>query len=173
MATYSSILAWRITWTEDPGGLQSMSSQRIRHNWMRNWTERIYQNTYTGFPGGTVVKNLLANAGDTRDTGFHPWVRKVSWSRKWQLTPVFLPGKFHAQRILVGYSPWGLKELVGHDWVHTYTLFFFFLEKWLLHLDWSHCILHRVRLQYHQHIIAPEGKATTNMYSSFNPTLRA
>ena len=32
MATYSSILAWRIPWTEKPGGLQSMGSQRARHN---------------------------------------------------------------------------------------------------------------------------------------------
>ena len=32
-ATHSSILAWRISWTEDPGGLQSMGSQRVRHNW--------------------------------------------------------------------------------------------------------------------------------------------
>jgi len=32
MATHSSILAWRIPWTEEPGGLQSMGSQRIRHN---------------------------------------------------------------------------------------------------------------------------------------------
>ena len=33
MATHSSILAWRIPWTEDPGGLQSMGSQRVRHDW--------------------------------------------------------------------------------------------------------------------------------------------
>ena len=32
MATHSSILAWRIPWTEDPGGLQSMGSQRVRHD---------------------------------------------------------------------------------------------------------------------------------------------
>ena len=32
MATHSSILAWRIPWTEEPGGLQSMVSQRVRHN---------------------------------------------------------------------------------------------------------------------------------------------
>ena len=32
MATHSSILAWRISWTEDPGGLQSLGSQRVRHN---------------------------------------------------------------------------------------------------------------------------------------------
>ena len=43
--------------------------------------------------------------------GFDPWVRKILWSRKWQPTPVNLPGKFHGQRTLVGYSPWGHKEL--------------------------------------------------------------
>ena len=32
MATHSSILAWRIPWTEEPGRLQSMGSQRVRHN---------------------------------------------------------------------------------------------------------------------------------------------
>ena len=35
---------------------------------------------------------------------------KIPWSRKWQLTPVFSPGKFHGQRSLAGYSPWGPKE---------------------------------------------------------------
>ena len=33
MATQSSVLAWRIPWTEEPGGLQSIGSQRLRHNW--------------------------------------------------------------------------------------------------------------------------------------------
>ena len=33
MATHSSILAWRTPWTEEPGGLQSMGSQRVRHDW--------------------------------------------------------------------------------------------------------------------------------------------
>ena len=36
MATYSSILAWRIPWTEDPGGPQSMGSQRVEHDWVTN-----------------------------------------------------------------------------------------------------------------------------------------
>ena len=41
-----------------------------------------------------------------RRGGFDPWVRKIPWRRKWQHTPVFLPGKFHGQRrSLVGYSP--------------------------------------------------------------------
>ena len=42
---------------------------------------------------------------------FDPWVRKISWRRKWQLTPVFLPGESHGQRSLAVYSPWGPKEL--------------------------------------------------------------
>ena len=35
---------------------------------------------------------------------FDPWVRKIPWRRKWHHTPVFLPGKFHGQRSLAGYS---------------------------------------------------------------------
>ena len=60
---------------------------------------------------GSAVKNLPANA---RDVGFDPWVKKISWRRKWQPTPGFLPGKSHGQRSLVAYSPWGHKR-VGHD----------------------------------------------------------
>ena len=50
------------------------------------------------------------------------WVRKIPWKRKQQPTSVFLPGKFHGQRRLAGYSPWGCKELDRlSNWVHTYT----------------------------------------------------
>ena len=38
--------------------------------------------------------------------GFSPWVGKIPWGRKWQSTPVFLPGKSLRQRSLAGYSPW-------------------------------------------------------------------
>ena len=41
------------------------------------------------------------------------------WRRKWQPTPVLLPGKFHGQRSLVGYGPWG--HTVGHDWATEHT----------------------------------------------------
>ena len=41
---------------------------------------------------------------------FDPWVRKIPWRRKWQPTPVFLPGKSRGQRSLVGYSPQGCNE---------------------------------------------------------------
>ena len=44
-----------------------------------------------------------------RRPGFDPWVNKVPWRREWQPTLVFLPGEIHAQRSLVGYSPWGHK----------------------------------------------------------------
>ena len=45
-----------------------------------------------------------------RRRGFDPWVRKAPWRRKWQPTPVFLPGESHRERNLVGYSPQGHKE---------------------------------------------------------------
>ena len=42
---------------------------------------------------------------------FDPWVGKMPWRKKWQSTPVFLPGKSSGKRTLVGYSPQGRKEL--------------------------------------------------------------
>ena len=48
-----------------------------------------------------------------RRHGFYPWVGKIPWRRKWQRTPVFLPGESHGQRSLTDYSPWGPR--VGHD----------------------------------------------------------
>ena len=59
---------------------------------------------------------------------FDPWVEKILWRRKWQPTTVFLLGKSHGQRSLVGYSPWGCKEsdttgqLHTHTHTHTYTV---------------------------------------------------
>ena len=48
------------------------------------------------------VKNLPTNAGDV---GLIPGSGRISWSRKWKPIPIFLPGKSHRQRSLVGYSP--------------------------------------------------------------------
>ena len=51
MATHSSILAWRIPWTEKPGGLQSMGSQRIRHDWATNTHAHTHTNSiYVSIP---------------------------------------------------------------------------------------------------------------------------
>ena len=60
------------------------------------------------------MKNLPAHLGDAGEAGFDSWVRKIPWSRKGQPTPVCLLGKFHGQRGLVSYSPWGCKR-VRHD----------------------------------------------------------
>ena len=93
-----------------------------------------------------------------RRPGFSPQVGKVPWSRDWLHTPVFLPGEFHGQRSMAGYSPWGRKELdmteqltvsslstfsqrdVGHSWgqeiphfgkifYHDIYIIDYFLEK--------------------------------------------
>ena len=60
-----------------------------------------------GFPSGSEGKESASNEGDMGlIPGSDPWVRKIPWRREWQPTPVFLPGKVHGQRSLVGYSPW-------------------------------------------------------------------
>ena len=55
-------------------------------------------------------KRMPCQCRRCKKCGFDPWVRKAPWSRKWQPTPVFLPGKFHGQRSLAGYNPWCHKE---------------------------------------------------------------
>ena len=73
MAPHSSTLAWKIPWTEEPGGLPSMGSQRVRPDWATSLS--LFTFTH--------------------------------WRRKWQPTPMFLPGESHGWRSLVGCSPWG------------------------------------------------------------------
>ena len=85
-----------------------------------------------GFPGGSVVKNLSANAADT---SFNPWVGKIPWRRKWQPTPVFLPGKSHEQRSLADYNPWGCKR-VRHSLVTKTTTQSLWVRSWVW-LTWS------------------------------------
>ena len=58
---------------------------------------------------------------DTRHR-FDPWVRKIPWRRKWQPTPVFLPGKSHGQRSLAGCHPWSQKESDTTEHTHTHIL---------------------------------------------------
>ena len=68
---------------------------------------RVYNRE--GFPDGSVAKKC----------GFSPWVGKILWRRRWQPTPVFLPGKSHGQRSLEGYSPWGWKESYMTELLNT------------------------------------------------------
>ena len=55
-----------------------------------------------------MLKNLPVNAGDV---GLIPGLGRFPYRREWQLTPASLPRKSHGQKSLVGYSPWGHKEL--------------------------------------------------------------
>ena len=68
MAPHSSTLAWRIPWMEEPGGLQSMGSLRVGHDWLTSLSLFTF----------------------------------MHWRRKWQPTPVFLPGESQGQRSLLG-----------------------------------------------------------------------
>ena len=73
--------------------------------------------TTLGFPGGVASKEPACHCRRHKGTRFDPWVGKVPWRRKWQPTPVFLPGEFHGQLSLADHR-------VGHNWVtltHTHT----------------------------------------------------
>ena len=59
----------------------------------------------------SLVAQMVKNLPPMQETWFDPWVRKIPLRRDWQAAPVFLPGEFHGQRSLVGYSSLGLKEL--------------------------------------------------------------
>ena len=76
MAPHSSTLAWKTPWTEEPGGLQSMGSLGVEHDWATS----LWLFTF------------------------------MHWSRKWQPTPVFLPGESNGQRRLLGCCLWGRTE---------------------------------------------------------------
>ena len=76
MAPHSSTLAWKIPWMEEPGGLQSMGSHRVGHDWATSLSLFTF----------------------------------MHWRRKWQPTPVFLPGESQGQRSLVGCHLWGRTE---------------------------------------------------------------
>ena len=84
MATHSSILAWKISWTEEPGGLQSMGSQRVGHGWATN--------TYSGQTDWVGRGSAsLSQVGRERPGG----------------SPMCLS---LGQKSLVVCSPWGHKE---------------------------------------------------------------
>ena len=63
-----------------------------------------------GFPGGASGNEPTCQCRRCKRHGLDPWVGKIPRKRQWQPTLVFLPGEFHGQRSLVGYSPWCCKE---------------------------------------------------------------
>ena len=58
---------------------------------------RIYR---MGFPGGASGKEPIYQFRGHKRCGFDPWLGEIPWRRKWQTTPVFLPGESHGQRSL-------------------------------------------------------------------------
>ena len=114
MAIHSSILTWRIPWTEKPGGLQSVGSQRVRHDWATNI------HTHIGLPRWLSGKESACQCRRYRRCGFDPWVGKSPWRRKWQPIPVFLPGKIPWTEEPGRLQSMGLQR-VGHDWANECT----------------------------------------------------
>ena len=110
MATHSSILAWRILRTKEPGGLQSIGSQRFGDDWATKPP-----------PPRALRASLVAQWKrirlQCRKCECGPWVRKTRWRRKWQLTPVSLSGELHEQRSLAGYGLWDRKEADTTEWL--------------------------------------------------------
>ena len=68
-------------------------------------------NRHLDFPGcASGKKKSTFQCRRHKRPRFNPKVEKIPWRRKWQPYPVFLPGEFHGQRSLMGYSLWGRKE---------------------------------------------------------------
>ena len=70
----------------------------------------------SGFPGDASGKESACQSWRCKRLRFSSSVEKIPQRRAWHSTPVFLPGEFHGQRSLAGYSPWGFKRL-GHKLV--------------------------------------------------------
>ena len=114
-------LAWRIPGTEEPGRLPSLGSHRVGHD--RSNLAAV------AAASGMSGKESSCQCRRHKRREFDLWVGKISQRRKWQPTPVFLPGKFHGQRCLMGYSLWGRKELNTIEHAYTYI---FSLNEWAL-----------------------------------------
>ena len=113
MATHSSILAWRIpmyrgAWQASAHGVASTSIGLKRRRGLQE-SYYVYKRTTRGIL--TVMKCFYLDGIN------------VNWRRKWQPTPVLLPGQFHGQRSLVGYSPWGRKESDMTEQLHFHFHF--------------------------------------------------
>ena len=74
-----------------------------------------------GFPKWLSGKESDCQCRKQRRLEFDPWVRKIPWRRKYQHTPVFLPGESHGQRKLAGYDPGGHKDSDMTEHTHTHT----------------------------------------------------
>ena len=88
-----------------PGRMWEMRSSNTHIKSCRDKVDSITNYSHTA---GSAVKTPPADAGDL---GLISRVVKIPWTRKWQPAPVFMPGKSHGQRSLVGYGPRGCKRI--------------------------------------------------------------
>ena len=70
---------------------------------------------------GSFVAQMVKRLTQCRKPGYHPWVGKITSRKKWQPTPIHLPGKSHGWRSLAGYSPWGFKESDTTEQFHFHS----------------------------------------------------
>ena len=105
--------------------------QRFMENQSKCKLERLY--CFKGLPGGSsgLKKKKSACQCRRKRHRFDPQVRKISWRRAWQATPVFLPGESHGQRSLAGQNQQGCKEsgtteAAQHACMHTVLKYRFY-----------------------------------------------
>ena len=123
MATHSSVLAWRIPRTAETGGLLSVGSHRVGHDWSDLAAEtREEEEKAVVSHSSTLAWKIpwMEEPGRLQSMGSlrvrHDWATSLSlftlmhWRRKWQPTPVFLPGESQEWRSLVGCCLWGRTE---------------------------------------------------------------
>ena len=96
---------------KEVGGEIGLGVLRVKVGESFKSKRRIGQRDSRSFRNWIKKKNYLnTSMRGTWRHRFDPWVGNIPWRRKWQPTPVFLPGKSHGQRSLASYSPWGHKE---------------------------------------------------------------
>ena len=91
---------------------------------------------YLGLPSQLSQQRICPQC---RRPGFDSWVWKIPWRRKWQLIPVFLPGKSHGQRSLASYCPRGRKSQTWQR-LNRHHSFIYFFETWAM---WMHNLIPR------------------------------
>ena len=75
----------------EPDGLPSLGSHRVRHDAAAAARCIMVFNYFLSPPGGGSGKESICQGRRLKRSKFNPWVRKIPWKRKWQLTAVFLP----------------------------------------------------------------------------------
>ena len=88
-------------------------------NYGKNMRRQVHETVWIIV--ASLVAQMVKNLPAVWETGFDPWVGKIPWRGKWQPTPVFLPGKPHGQRNLVGYIQSMGSQRVGCDWAAKHT----------------------------------------------------